>query len=413
MTPPNDPSTARTPTRVRRLDLTQHWLPDRPVRPLLCFEDADGHADGAFALCSAHGASEALARRIEGGAAIPLHEAARTLALPVLDAAVPLPLQPVRVRKAWGEEIWFTGIESRGVVEVGAGGVPLPWLLAARPDAFAGVAAPILVKVLAPSTSPDTGDLYFEVHREKEEVYVVTGVDAGAWPDGWGRVRYGFDPKTRKTLGDEGFRMAFATAASAHGRAQQALGPATAAGPAEGPALANVRRTRARLERFANIRGLEPGEVVRVPPGLPHGLMHGVRVIEFQTPAYERRVLYANQPLAPADARSLIDVLPELRMDVPADPRPVETEPAPGVRSACIARMRDFDVHRFELAPGAAASLPRAAYGVLVGVSGSVSCGGAVLTAEQAALLSGPALLRRLEAGDAGGTGLLAVPKAA
>ena len=170
------------------------------------------------------------------------------------------------------------------------------------------------------------------------------------------------------------------------------------------------------LKQQAKRRPAEQTQHARIAPRAPaHDgatpLFHGVRVLEFQTPAYERRVLYANQPLPPADTLSLLDAPSELRMEAPADPRPVETETAPGVRSGRIARMRDFDVHRFVLEAGAASALPRAPYGVLVGVAGAISCGGVTLGAEQAALLSGQALLRRLEAGEGGGTALLTTPR--
>src|SRR5690625_7657891 len=35
------------------------------------------------------------------------------------------------------------------------------------------------------------GDLYFELHEEKREVYVVTSIDPQAWPEGIGAIRYG------------------------------------------------------------------------------------------------------------------------------------------------------------------------------------------------------------------------------
>lgn len=403
-----DYSASAGTTRVRRLALEAHWLPARPAQALLCFEEAAG---GAFTVCAAEPRSEALARSVERGHGLPLHETARRLGTPLFDAAAPVPLQPVRVEKAWGEELWFTGIEARGVVRAGTeeNAVPLPWLLAARPDAFGGVAAPILVKVLAASADADAGDLYFEVHREKEEVYVVASVDPDAWPDGRGRVRYGFDPEALATLGEDGFRAAFEAAAQENARAVQALDARCDPAPGQ-ERLANVRLTRGHLQHYTNVRSLAPGDVVRVPAGLPHGLMHGVRVIEFQTPRYERRVLYANQPLAAGDRLPLADAPPALRMDVPDDPSPVDVEAAPGVRTSRIARMRDFEVRRYLLDAGASTPLPPAPYGVLVGLAGSLACGAMALAPEQAALLSREALQQPLAAGEAGATALLATP---
>jgi len=205
--------------RTASLSLTADWQPSAPSEQLTLFE-ADGGA--GFAVARTDAVVDALAARIAGGDPVMASELCGTLAVPWLDTTAPLPLIPVIVPKAWGREIWFTGIEARGVVGVGSSDaqVPLPWVLAARRQQFGDVTAPVLVKVLAPSPSADVGDLYFEVHEDKEEVYVVTAVDRTCWPDHWGRVRYGFDPAQRKRLGDTGFRMAFATAAQANARAQ-------------------------------------------------------------------------------------------------------------------------------------------------------------------------------------------------
>ena len=59
---------------------------------------------------------------------------------------------------------------------------------------------------------------------------------------------------------------------------------------------------------------LRPGDVVPIPPRIPHSLLQGVHVIEFQTPAFERKILAASQPVVTqhgwdsADAAALIDL---------------------------------------------------------------------------------------------------------
>ena len=408
-----DTNVVRTRARIERtstISLTVGWHTDAPAEQLTIFEDAHGHG---FAVARTSTESETLVERVERGDLLAASELSERLKVPWLDATAPLPLVPVSVPKAWGREIWFTGIEERGVVGVGTASaqVPLPWVMAARRGHFGSVAAPVLVKVLAPSSSADTGDLYFEVHEHKEEVYVVAAVDQACWPDRCGRMRYGFDPAQRKRLGDTGFRMAFATAAQANARAQRALAASGARGPAHDEARATVRRTRDRLQGFVNDRVLEVGEVVRVPPGLPHGLMHGVRAVEIQTPSYERDVLYAAQPLAPTDSLPILERLEQVRMDVPDDAPAKEASPAPGVRTGRIARMSDFDVHRFALDAGAVATLPTASYGVLLCMHGHVRCGGLELGPEQAALCSERALARRVEAGDASAVVLLTLPR--
>ena len=61
------------------------------------------------------------------------------------------------------------------------------------------------------------GDLYFELHEEKQEVYVVTHVDEQAWPAGVGGIRFGFDEAVRQNYtSDFEFKKAFADAVSAY-----------------------------------------------------------------------------------------------------------------------------------------------------------------------------------------------------
>ena len=80
---------------------------------------------------------------------------------------VPLPLAPVPCRRPGAS--WFTGIEARGVVGVGARRCAPTWAAPPCRAAFGGVDAPILGEGDArhrrfPS---DGGDLYFEVHRRQ------------------------------------------------------------------------------------------------------------------------------------------------------------------------------------------------------------------------------------------------------
>ena len=82
--------------------------------------------------------------------------------------------------------------------------IPLPWLLATAPGRLCGGAIePILLKILDPLPEPVFGDLYFELHQQKQEVYVVTAVDQRAWPDGIGAIRFGFDSELRENYRDD------------------------------------------------------------------------------------------------------------------------------------------------------------------------------------------------------------------
>lgn len=239
-----------------------------------------------------------------------------------LDA--PLPLETIRIDKPWGAEIWYTGIEARGICR--AGGIPLPWLIELGGELLMGVSerSPLLLKILAPRPEPVYGDLYFEMHEEKIEVYIVTDVDRRAWPSGTGGIRFGFDDACIDRFGSlEAFKQAYldkvleyrairerVDAAFEAKRAAAGFAPGDVVPPATieswkwslEPGLNETEeRVRAEMNAFTRMEPLVPGDVVRVPPLTPHSLQHGVRVIEFQTPHYERYILSFAQKVLTQD----------------------------------------------------------------------------------------------------------------
>ena len=176
----------------------------------------------------------------------------------------PAALRPVGVAKPWGQEIWYSGREARGESGVctAAGVVPLSRYLIER-----GRARPvILLKILQPTT----GNLYLEVHETKSEVYIVDRID------GAGRMLLGPRHEVLARTGEGGFRAALRRVAA---RAE--------AGSAD---LEDV-------QSFMNPVYLAPGDAVTIPSRVPHSLLRGVHVIEFQTPVFERRILAASQPV--------------------------------------------------------------------------------------------------------------------
>ena len=175
-------------------------------------------------------------------------------------------LAPVTVPKPWGSEIWYSGVEARGESRVRRGAASVP--LSRHLQELGRDAPVVLLKVLKPTA----GDLYIEVHQSKSEVYIVDAIDPACWPAA-GRMLLGVDQRSRAALGDRGYRAALA------GRAR-----AAEAGTAE------VREVAALL-RSVTVR---QGDMVAIPAGVPHSLLRGVQVVEFQTPVYERRILAAS-----------------------------------------------------------------------------------------------------------------------
>lgn len=348
---------------------------------------------------------------------------ARRFGVASIDLNGPLRLEPVTVPKPWGREIWFTGIEARGQAGVvGDGGVlPLPWLLsiAATEVLGAGHRELNLLKILDPWPDPLYGDLYFELHEEKREVYVVTGVDPASWPEGRGAIRYGFAPEVRANYAsDDAFRAAYLAsvrdyervrraieALEAEWRAAEGHGPRTPVAPAtlrrwRAALSPQLRREEARkrhaMESFTQLRRLQVGDVVEVPRRLPHALQHGVRTVEFQTPVYERRILSFAQQVLTQDHWDTELAVAQMHIAPPGESPPVVLHEPPGVARERIVAFADFQVDRLALDPGVVWSLDLGgAYALIMSIRGRVRVDGLDLEPETAALV--PATCRQVQ----------------
>lgn len=311
----------------------------------------------------------------------------------VTDLALPVALIPVDIPKPWGRERWFTGIEARGESQVrtASGTRPISAYLAQGGTMNGGSTLLegrplLLLKILDPRTDPVLGDLYFEVHREKREVYIVTQVDRTAWPDGVGAVRFGMHPGLRAEYADDdAFRADYLRAVTAYEHVRRAID----AGASIDPAIEPQRR--AEMERFTALRPLRPGDVVTVPPWTPHALQHGVRVVEFQTPTYERYILSFGQRVLTQPHWDTALAVPQMQLGIPAEPAPERV--GPGLER--LARFPDFEVLRASVNASAACRLPLdAPYVLCMAERGAVRVGGIRLEPDQAALLPGPWLRR-------------------
>jgi hypothetical protein len=311
-----------------------------------------------------------------------------------VDPTRPLRLQAETVAKPWGREIWYTGVERRAVCHFadGEARVPIPWLQAALPAEAAGVPGqPLpLLKILDPSAQPVLGDLYFELHETKREVYVVTRVDRKAWPNGVGYIRYGFDPGQVARYPDhDQFRQAYLAAVTDYEAQRRAIDMLAAKGEAaDATALEREQRLRWRMDRFTAMRPLREGDIVQVPLMLPHGLQHGVRVVEFQTATYERMILSFAQKVLTQDCWDTREAVSRMRLFPPDEVPRVPCDGAAGVRVEQIADFPDFEVQRVTMQPGRGWQPAAGAdYRILTVLSGSLDAAGVICEPEQALLL--------------------------
>ena len=191
-----------------------------------------------------------------------------------------------------------------------AGVAPLSQYLAAR-----GRTKPVILLKALQATA---GNLYLEVHESKSEVYVVDRVD------GTGRMLLGPRPEVLARLGDAGFRAGVRRAA---GKAEAGEGAIDA------------------VQSFMNPVDLRLGDAVTIPRRVPHSLLGGVHVIEFQTPVFERKILAASQPVVTQQGWDIDAAV--AAMDLSVQPT-IEPRQEGGI--SIIARAPDFEVCRHRLA---------------------------------------------------------------
>ena len=329
-----------------------------------------------------------------------------------LDLTRPLSLPPLEIVKPWGREVWFSAIETRGVnvARQGRESVPLPWLLAAAPGEFGNVTAPVLAKRLEPQADRTLGELYFEVHSEKDELYLVTAIDAGLWPDGIGQVRLGLrseaheaqaaDPwhRTRRALLD--YRAA---CAALHGA------PTVPDNADDNTGWFRQHRSaREAVDALTVSHPVQVGSIIRVPAGIPHALQAGVTVLEFQTPSYQRHILYSTQAVITEPDWSPADALPWCR---PPEPTDHLITKFPEFGSSLLAEFDGFRVFAVHLGPNETTRLPAGAHGIIAVTRGTVSLGRDLLQMDSVHLLTGRALASDLRSRDETAHALVAVAK--
>ena len=342
--------------------------------------------------------------------------------IPLFNSQDVLPLQTVQIPKPWGQEIWYTGVEKRGVACFGTDDsqIPIPYLLEVMPELLGKAQGHslVLLKILDPLPEEVFGDLYFEIHREKQEVYVVTNIDRTAWPDGTGNMRMGFNPEKINELNDDAnFRKQFLHKVEAYReirfridrmldeRRIQAGYELNAEVPvkllkqwlAELPEGLQDEELRLRhaMESYFGSLPLKNGDVVKVPLNVPHSLQHGVRTIEFQTPVYERRIIAFCQKVLTQSEWDTEQGVEEMEIAHPALPELKELSNQDGIHVEQVVEFSDFEVHRITLAANSSYQAASDVYRLIIVIEGNILVGTQRLSKEQAALI--PAELEAIQ----------------
>ena len=390
-------------------EFEQYWLTDKPRCKLCSFVQITRDTDDVCIRFTVTDQSGELKRCLSDIAdnTIDFDHVCHRLSLPVFTLGQAIALSSVSIAKPWGQEIWFTGIEERGVSAAsdGSAQVPLPWVLSVFPTALCSCRqrSLILLKILDPLPQPVVGDLYFELHQQKREVYVVTAVDKTAWPDGRGEIRFGIDQNKRQQYeSDEAFRAAFTDAVKAYEKVRRQIDNLldddndvidTDRASRQLQAVSEVlseqeQRLREHMESFTGRQRLQIGDVIKVPCLTPHSLQHGVRTVEFQTPVYERLIVsFAQKVLTQNhwDTEQAVALMTLEECEY-ADVESVLNEA--GVVIDRIVDFEDFEVKRVVLQKKARWLIPSPAlYSLCMGIEGVVNINTISVGPEEAVLL--------------------------
>lgn len=296
-----------------------------------------------------------------------------------VDLAAPQRLQTLAVEKPWGNELWLTGIEQRGecTIRIGAEFLPLASYLALAPTLMLGEHTLPLLKVLVPGADSVRGDLYIEAHASKSELYVVSDIDEDAWPDGDAVLLLGLNQDKRTALAsDDEFRAAYLNATQRYETTRRAIDSGT-------PGLETTEeKQRLAVRSFLTEFNVALDSVVSVPPLLPHSLQHGVRVVECQTPVFERYILSFWQRVATQDHWDTKEAAPVLSLDTPPqnDPKPISDGLTEVGRFDAFSLYRLEDGTTMELAPASSCRL-------VISMRGTSRIGELALDHEEAAFL--------------------------
>lgn len=335
-----------------------------------------------------------------------------SLQWPCIDCKAPIELSPIAIAKPWGQEIWYTGVEARGQSQFTDGefASPIPWLLSAAPTKLAGALCRELnlLKILDPLPEPVFGDLYFELHEEKQEVYVVTNISTQSWPDKRGKIRIGFDQAYKAEFSsDDDFIESFSASVKTYESIRREIDrnldqmrnaegidlndPVPAAqtkrwlSSVDTNLLVKEQELREKMDRFKGALELTVGDVLKVPCFTPHSLMHGVRTIEFQTPVYERKIVSFAQKVLTQENWDTDSALKCMSLDDHKLQPLKQLHESLGVLIEEVVDFSDFTVVRITLAPGAQSEFALSAdYAVAIGVKGAAQVSGKTIAAEQA-----------------------------
>lgn len=291
----------------------------------------------------------------------PLESVARNRQCVIVNTAQPLRLEVLNILKPWGHEGWYTGVEKRGVVKAtdGYGKTELPYALTLfKKQLLADYStALILLKTLNPVAEDVVGDLYYEMHEEKWEVYVVTEIDKGAWPSGTGIIKAGLHPdkiaeyqQNHAEKWPEVLLKDFKQAIAEYENVRRQIDEPTTDISTE--LSAQELSLRKKATEFVGDCSVKVGDIVSFPVFQLHSLQHGIKVIEFQTPHYERLIVMFSQKVLTQKHWDTADALSKMHPEVYHQPELEKLYQSAGILVERFVDFPQFTADRISLDTG-------------------------------------------------------------
>ena len=290
----------------------------------------------------------------------PIEAVAKNRKAAIIHAETPFRLDTLDIKKPWGYEKWYTGVEKRGVVNVvdKYGKTELPYALNIFKKQILKNHQEelILLKKLIPSEKEIIGDLYYEMHEKKWEVYIVTEIDKSAWPNGEGIIKAGISPKKIDEYRKEHdknwklfLRKDFKKAISEYEDLRRYID--NSKNNLSKDLREKEKTLRENATSFVGDYFVKEGDIVSFPTFQIHSLQHGVKVIEFQTPHYERLILMFGQKVLTQNFWDSEEVFKKMETDIYKPPKIEILHKKKGILIERFVNFPDFTADRLFLQP--------------------------------------------------------------
>ena len=137
---------------------------------------------------------------------------------------------------------------------------------------------------------------------------------------------------------------------------------------------------REEMYRFTKLHEIKVGDAVKVNPYIPHSLQHGVRVVEFQTPHYERYILSFGQKVITQDHWDTKAALTKAKVSETKVERPKKMDAFQDM----VADFEEFNVVRAILPSGKELEIKEKGYCLIMGIFGETRLGSEIIKNEKA-----------------------------